>query len=84
MLTRTLGDSRIILEIQWGREGNGERGRKGGRKKEGREKVEFEKERGGTRYDKFIIAGRKEGRGEGKCYNDGSGERFTTVNYAFT
>lgn len=46
--------------------------------------MEFEKERGGTRYDKFIIAGRKEGRGEGKCYNDGSGERFTTVNYAFT
>lgn len=46
--------------------------------------MEFEKERGGTRYDKFIIAGRKEGRGEEKCYNDGSGERFTTVNYAFT
>lgn len=55
-----------------------------GEKREGGKKVEFEKERGGTRYDKFIIAGRKEGRGEGKCYNDGSGERFTTVNYAFT
>lgn len=55
-----------------------------GEKREGGKKAEFEKERGGTRYDKFIIAGRKEGRGEGKCYNDGSGKRFTTVNYAFT
>ena len=74
-----MGQGREWREREKGREKKG-RGRGG----KGREKVEFEKERGGTRYDKFIIAGRKEGRGEGKCYNDGSGERFTTVNYAFT